>query len=100
MKVRQLGAPAQIRHVARLRLGLLLVVQEELHDVLHALRHRAAGMQHRPLAVDDGAAARRPHGHVRRHGETAPGAPGLPPDYCSNPLLSWSFDRFVQGTVL
>ena len=58
---------AQIRHVARLRLGLLLVVQEELHDVLHALRHRAAGMQHRALAVDDGAAARRPHGHVRRH---------------------------------
>ena len=60
MKVRQLGTPAQIRHVARLRLGLLLVVQEELHDVLRALSHRAAGMQHRALAVDDGAAARRP----------------------------------------
>ena len=68
MKVRQLGTPAQIRHVARLRLGLLLVVQEELHDVLRALRHRAAGMQHRALAVDDGAAARRPHGHVKSLG--------------------------------
>ena len=56
MKVRQLGTPAQIRHVARIRLTLLLVVQEELHDVLRALRHRAAGMQHRALAVDDGAA--------------------------------------------
>eukprot|EP00966_Prymnesium_polylepis_P158510 3664111-Prymnesium_polylepis.2 len=59
--------PTQIAQMATLRASGGVKREQELHDVLGARLHGAAGVEHGALPVDDCAALTRPHRHRLCH---------------------------------